>query len=89
MKKLVALMIAIAFFAGFSLIGCGPSASLRNRSTEGRGKTERLRLPQRRNRHPHRRSPRKRNRQQRSQHRRKSNVVCEGISGVKGIPSNF
>ena len=26
MKKLVALMIAIAFFAGFSLIGCGPSA---------------------------------------------------------------
>ncbi len=26
MKKLVALMIAIAFFAGFSLIGCGPTA---------------------------------------------------------------
>lgn len=26
MKKLVALMIAVAFFAGFSLIGCGPSA---------------------------------------------------------------
>lgn len=26
MKKLLVLFIAISFFAGFSLIGCGPSA---------------------------------------------------------------